>query len=214
LRGAVPRRVAPRALLQSHAAMGAIAFVPVVLFVATGAVMAFYQPTAHVMSRVLAGRVPVQPDARVPPRKEATAAWPDILTVLDATLPEGEAVYYYPGTRDNARVMFRKRLPDEWHPNGRSYIVMDPYTTAVVQTIDARAQDAGTRLMNKVYPVHAATVGGVAMTGLAALAALALSWLAAGGAWSYAARRLASRRQRRIGPVPAIASSMDLSRST
>jgi uncharacterized iron-regulated membrane protein len=214
LRGAIPRRAAPRHLLQSHAATGAIAFVPVVLFVTTGAVMAFYQPTALVMSRLLTGRAPLQPDARVLPREEAPAGWPAILSVLDTTLPEGTAVYYYPGTRDNARLMFRKRLPDEWHPNGRSYIVVDPYTAAVVQTIDPRTQDLGTRLMNKVYPVHAATVGGSVMAGMAAFAALALSWLAAGGLWSSMARRLASRRQRHAAALPATASSMDLSRST
>jgi uncharacterized iron-regulated membrane protein len=214
LRGAIPRRIAPRYLLQSHAAVGVIAFVPVVLFVATGAVMAFYQPTARVMSRVLAGRAPVHPDARVLPREEAPAGWPAILSVLDTTLPEGNAVYYYPGTPDNARLMFRKRFPDEWHTNGRSYTLIDPYTAAVVQTIDARRQDLGTRLMNKVYPVHAATVGGPVMVGMAAFAAIALSWLAAGGLWSYMARRLASRRLRHAAALPATASSMDLSRST
>jgi uncharacterized iron-regulated membrane protein len=196
LRGAIPRRAATADLLRSHAAVGAIAFVPVVVFVATGAVMAFYQPTASFASRVLDGRPPAQPNARVLPQDRASLPWPVILSSLDSTYPDSDTVYYYPGTPENARLMFRKRFPGEWHPNGRSYIVIDPYTARVVQTIDARAQGAGTRLMNTVYPVHAAAVGGPVVVASGALATVALAWLAAGGVWTYIGRRTAARRER------------------
>jgi uncharacterized iron-regulated membrane protein len=195
LRGAVPRRAAPADVLRSHAAVGTLAIVPILVFVATGAVMAFYQPTARVMSRLLDGRAPMEADARVPPQARAAIPWSSLLPVLDRTFADGQTIYYYPGTSDNARLMFRKRLPGEWHPNGRSYIVLDPYTAQVVQAIDARAQGAGTRFMNTIYPVHAATVGGLAMDAAGAVAALALAWLAAGGVWSYVGRRATARRR-------------------
>ena len=196
LRGAIPRRAAAADLLRSHAAVGAIAFVPVVIFVATGALMAFYQPTARLASRVLDGRAPAEPNARVLPQDRAPLPWAVILGSLEATYPDSETVYYYPGTPDNARLMFRKRFPGEWHPNGRSYIVIDPYTARVVQAIDARQQGAGTRLMNTVYPVHAATIGGPVLVGSAAAAAVALTWLAAGGVWTYVGRRRAAGQGR------------------
>ena len=204
LRGALPRRTTSADLLRSHAAVGALGAVPILVFVATGAVMAFYQPTARVMSRLFDGRAPVEADARVAPQAQATLPWSSLLPVLDRTFADGNTVYYYPGTTDNARLMFRKRLPGEWHPNGRSYVVIEPYTGAVVQAIDARAQGAGTRFMNTIYPVHAATVGGLAVDGAAALAALALAWLAGGGVWSYVARR-AARRRSRGGDIRAVA---------
>lgn len=141
----------------------------------------------------------------MPPREQAALPWPVLLPSLDRTFVDGDTVYYYPGTDENARLMFRKRLPGEWHPNGRSYLVIDPYTGEVVQTIDARAQGIGTRFMNTIYPVHAATVGGGAMVGCAAFAAFALAWLSGSGAWSYVARRVAARRGRRSNKIRAVA---------
>lgn len=91
--------------------------------------------------------------------------------------------------------MFRKRRPAEWHPNGRTYVLIDPYTAEVVQAIDAQAQGAGTRFMHALYPVHAAKIGGAAMTTAAAMAAAALVWLAASGTWAYVGMR---RRRRQI----------------
>ena len=103
--------------------------------------------------------------------------------------------------------MFRKQLPGEWHPNGRSYVLVDPYTAQVVQAIDARAQGTGTRLMHAVYPVHAAKVGRLPMMLLAAFAAAALTWLAAGGAWAYVGRRRLAWRGGRPGVVAASANA-------
>jgi uncharacterized iron-regulated membrane protein len=134
-----------------------------------------------------------------------SASWAALLPVLDGTFDGGNTVYYYPGTADNARLMFRKRLAGEWHPNGRSYIVIDPYTAQVVQAIDARTQPAGTRFMNTIYPVHAATVGGLAMDVAGGVAAAALAWLAVSGVWSYIARRAGARRGRRSSDVRAVA---------
>lgn len=198
LRGAVPRHAAPGELLRSHAAVGALALVPIVLFAATGAAIVFYERTAQVMSRLLDTRPPQEPDARVTPRQVPTRSWDAILAALDHTFPDGETVFYYPGTPTNARLMFRKRLAGEWHPNGRSYVLIDPYTSRVIQAIDARAQGAGTRVMHAIYPVHAAMVGGPALTCLAALTAMALTWLATGGAWAYLGRRAVVLRRSRV----------------
>lgn len=204
LRGAVPAGAARPELLRSHAASGVIAFVPIVLFVATGALMAFYAPVNRALSLMIDGRAPAQADARVVPRSEAALPWHALLPVIDGVLPEGDTVYYYPGTADNARLMFRKRVPGEWHPNGRSYIVLDPYDGSIVQTIDARQQGVAVRFMNTIYPLHAATVGGPLMIAAGALAAVALTWLAAGGAWTYL-RLLTTRKRAGKPPMRAAA---------
>jgi uncharacterized iron-regulated membrane protein len=196
LGGVIPRRVSPGDLLRSHAAVGAIAALPIVLFAGTGAAIVFYEPTARAMSRLLDARPPQEPNARVLPRKASVRPWTTILSALDGALPDGQTVFYYPGTPDNARLMFRKRLEGEWHPNGRSYIVIDPYTADVVQAIDARAQGVGTRIMHAIYPVHAAKVGGPAMVTLAGFAAAALTWLTTGGTWAYVGRRFVWLRKR------------------
>jgi uncharacterized iron-regulated membrane protein len=163
--------------------------------------MAFYQPTAAFMSRLLDDHPPVEAAARVMPRAVAPRPWPSILSSLDRTFADGDAVFYYPGTEQNARLLFRKRLPGEWHPNGRSYISIDPYTAEVVEAIDARAQGLGTRMMNTVYPIHAAKVGGATLTAFAALAATALTWLAIGGTWTYARRAIFVKRPSAVSAV-------------
>jgi uncharacterized iron-regulated membrane protein len=205
LRSAIPSRMTPADILRSHAAVGVLAAIPILVFVGTGAVMAFYQPTARAVSQLVDGRAPVEANAHVQPRNQSILPWHALLPALDRTFPDGDTVYYYPGTDENARLMFRKRLPGEWHPNGRSYIVMDPYTARVVQVIDARRQDVGIRFMNIIYPVHAASVGGSVMDGFGALAAVALVWLGGGGTWTYLRRRTAARARERNGETRAVA---------
>jgi uncharacterized iron-regulated membrane protein len=209
LRGAIPRKSTPGELLRSHAAVGALGLLPILTFAGTGAAIVFYEPTARVMSALLDTRAPEEPSARVTPREAPGRPWPEILAALDGTFPEGETVFYYPGTSTNARLMFRKRLPGEWHPNGRSYVLVDPYTAGVVQAIDARMQGAGTRIMHAMYPMHAAKVGGLTMFAAGAFAALALTWLASGGAWSYLARRIVIRRGSPVIGARTVMSSVD-----
>jgi uncharacterized iron-regulated membrane protein len=202
LRGAIPRTTRPGELLRSHAAIGALSVLPVMLFALTGAAIIFYDEASAVVDAVFRSRPADEPDARVIPRDARTRPWPEVLAALEATLPEAETVFLYPGTPANPRLVFRKRAPGEWHTNGRSYVVIDPYSAAVVQTIDARTQGTGTQVMHAVYPIHAAKVGGPGLVALAALTAVVLSWLALGGAWSYVGSVLA-RRQRVTSEVAA-----------
>ena len=199
LRGAIPRHTSPAELLRSHAAVGVLALVPILLFAGTGAAIVFYDGTERLVTALLDAHPAQEPDARVPRQDAPRRPWPEILRALDRTFPDGQAVFYYPGSAQDARLTFRKRLPGEWHPNGRSYVLVDPYRAAVVQAIDARSQGAGTRLMHAIYPVHAAKVGGFPMAALGAVAAIALTWLAAGGMWVYVGkwmRRGAAERSR------------------
>jgi uncharacterized iron-regulated membrane protein len=198
LRGAIPWRVTAAHLIRSHATTGVLSAIPIVLFAGTGAAMAFYEPTAQLMARWFDDRAPEEPTAYVPPGAWAPRPWSELLPVVDGTFQDGEIIYYYPGTKTNARLMFRKRFQTEWHPNGRTYLIVNPYSGNIVQAIDATVQGPGTQLMHKVYPVHAVTVGGTGLTVAAAIAALGLVWLSGGGAWSYFARRgnIARSRQR------------------
>ena len=90
---------------------------------------------------------------------------------------------------------FRKRMPGEWHPNGRSFILLHPYTGAVLQTINARRQRLGMRLMEKAYPLHASKIGGVPYTLFALGTAGALIGLGVSGCLSYFLRIVSQRRK-------------------
>jgi uncharacterized iron-regulated membrane protein len=212
LRRSLPRSAAPGELLRSHAASGALAAIPIIVFAATGAAIVFSTPVNAALSAMFDRRTPMKPDAVVA-RQEAAdeRPWAERLARVRATFPEGDLVMYSPGRGKNAAQSFRLRLPGEWHPNGRSYVLLNPYEGTVVQSIDARRQGLGTRIAHAVYPVHAATVGGVPYLLFTIFAAVGLAWLAIGGAaaWiqKYRAGRSATRRASRRATSAAEASS-------
>jgi uncharacterized iron-regulated membrane protein len=197
LRRSVPRNVSPGELLRSHAASGAVAAFPILVFAATGAAIVFYAPVNAALSAMLDRQTPMKPDAVVAPIAAAERPWAERLARVRATFPEGDLVMYSPGRGKNVAQSFRLRLPGEWHPNGRSYVLLNPYDGAVVQSIDARQQGLGTRIAHAIYPVHAATVGGLLYLLFTIVGAVGLAWLSIGGAAAWILKYRATRRTRR-----------------
>jgi uncharacterized iron-regulated membrane protein len=213
LRRWMPRNVSPGELLRSHAASGAVAAFPILVFAATGAAIVFYVPVNAALSAMFDQRTPMKPDAVVAPARAGKAGevgeagepgepgqtaemrpWAERIARVRATFPEGDLVMYSPGRGKNAAQSFRLRLPGEWHPNGRSYVLLNPYDSTVVQSIDARQQGLGTRIAHAIYPVHAATVGGLPYLLFTIVAAVGLAWLAIGGAAAWIQKYRATRR--------------------
>jgi uncharacterized iron-regulated membrane protein len=200
LRRSLPRNVSSGELLRSHAASGAIAAIPILVFAATGAAIVFYTPAAAALSAMFDHRTPIKPDAVVAPApaRNGDAAemrpWAERLARVRTTFPDGDLVMYSPGHGKNAAQSFRLRLPGEWHPNGRSYVLLNPYDGTVAQSIDARQQGLGTRIAHAIYPVHAATVGGLPYLLFTIAAAVGLAWLSIGGAAAWIQKYRATRR--------------------
>jgi uncharacterized iron-regulated membrane protein len=191
LRHALPAGLSSAALLKSHAASGIWLLPAVALFASTGAGLVFYERVGAV-SAALMDRAPAQvPNAFVAPNTTPRADWTRLLTAARTALPESGPTMCYVGRGENVVFTCRKSLPGEWHPNGRSYVLIDPYTADILQTIDARQQGAGTRLMHALYPWHAAKVGGLPLALLAVVTGFGLAWLAIGGSWTYVSRLLA-----------------------
>jgi uncharacterized iron-regulated membrane protein len=204
LRRSMPRNATAGELLRSHAASGAIAAIPVLVFAATGAAIVFYTPVNAALSATFDHRTPTKPDAVVAPAPAGEAAtmrpWAERLANVRATFPEGDLVMYSPGRGKNVAQSFRLRLPGEWHPNGRSYVLLNPYTGVVAQSIDARQQGLGTRIAHAIYPVHAATIGGFPYLLFTILAAVGLAWLAIGGAAAWIQKYRVSRAKTAARP--------------
>ncbi len=98
--------------MRSHAAVGAITAPAALLFVATGAALVFYDEVSSIVTR-LDVRPAETPSAAVAPEARSRAPWADVLAAVDATFPDGRAVFYYPGRDGNAVLSFRKRRPEE-----------------------------------------------------------------------------------------------------
>ena len=195
LRFAVPRAMSSAHLVRAHSAIGVIFAAGILLFVLTGVAMVFYRPFMTAITAVLDSAPPMVPVERVEPTDQPVQPWATILDTVTKTFPDGKLVYYIPPRPENAVMTFRKRMPGEWHPNGRSFILLHPYTGEVLQTIDARQQQFGMRLMEKAYPLHASKVGGVPYTFLALCTSGALIALGVLGCLSYGFRIVPRRRK-------------------
>ena len=189
LRFIFPQTLSWNRLLQSHVAMGVIFSAPILLFTITGMTMIFYRPVATLLTSFFDSRPPMTPSARVLPTGQPMRPWHEILATLAGTLPDGKLVYYVPPRPDNGVMTFRKRVPGEWHPNGRSFILINPYTNDVLQFIDARQQQFGMRLVEKFYPLHAAKIGGWPYALFALVTSAVLTSVAITGCLSFFRRK-------------------------
>lgn len=197
-----PRRWTPGELVHSHTAVGVLALPALLLFVATGLAIAWATWVMPVFSALLDDPAQRRPAVTLPARPDTAVAWDAVLAQARTRMPEGQLVFVYGGRAPGIPVTFRVRLPGEWHPNGRSLIVLDPVSGQVLDSVDARALGRGTRLGYAMYPLHAARLGGavsVPLLGAGLVAGLGLCWLAVSGttAWWHRWRAGVARRARR-----------------
>jgi uncharacterized iron-regulated membrane protein len=102
-------------------------------------------------------------------------------------------------------VRIRARQPDEWLPNGRTMLYIDPATGRVIDSRNPRTLPLATRVFNLVYPLHASTVGGILYkTGMtiSGLTLTLLGTLAVFGFWRYQTRRAAPASESARPQVP------------
>ena len=191
----LPKKTISKYLIRSHNTIGVMSSAFIIIFVVTGVTMVFYRPVALAVVTLMDPELPMLPDAKVVSKDQSIRPWSEILSKINSTLPKGSLQSYSPPTTENAVMVFRKRMPEEWHSYGRTFILLDPYSAEVIQLIDARKQHTGMKLMEKVYPLHASTVGGLPFKGLAMATAILLLLMTVFGVMSYIARyrRQASR---------------------
>lgn len=200
IRALWPRTWSPAALLRSHAAVGAVTVAPLLLFMATGLGLAWAAWVMPALSRTFDGR-PAPAAPRVAPWVGEPAASAHLLAAVDAAFASEvdresgarpQLVFLIPARAPGAATVARVRLPGEWHPNGRSLVYLHPQSGAVLGTVDARRQGAGTRLGYAIYPLHAARLGGSLsplLVTAATVASLGLIVLSVTGVITWARRR-------------------------
>ena len=82
--------------------------------------------------------------------------------------------------KDTDPISFRVKTTDEWHPNGRGVLQLNPLDNSVLFALPAAELALADRLRNSFYPLHLAAVGGtlyqlaLLLTGVFSLALLLL----------------------------------------
>jgi len=138
-----------------HSTTGAVSFLLLGFLSLTGAAIVFYAVSQSLLTGLLGGQPPVLP-TRV--ATHAEIEWPAVLQRLDHTLPEGRTVFFYPPAEPGTPLVFRKQLPGELHPNGRSHVLLDA-RGELAAAYDASAAGWGIRATDSIYPLHAGRVG-------------------------------------------------------
>lgn len=186
-----PRSGRRHDLVSSHRNLGLMAAIPILIFAGTGAGMVFNEPT----QALLAPGAPPAPEA--PAVGTGDIDWTVALAAAQARYPD--AVIRMAGwpAEPGKPAQIRLRQPGEWHPNGRTRVLIDPATSGVVQTLDAQTLAPGLRAINAFYPVHAGMVGGWLYETVTVLSGVALAALGVIGTWSFLIKP--RRRRRRVG---------------
>ena len=166
-------------LVSSHRNLGLITAVPILVFCLTGAGMVFNDQARALLA----------PNAPEPPPPPVVGTgdinWPAALLAAQARFPDATLRMASWPAGPGKPASIRLKQPGEWHPNGRTTILIDPATSGIVRATDAQTLTRGERAVHAIYPLHAGSVGGWLYEWVTVLSGLALAALGGVGTWSF-----------------------------
>jgi uncharacterized iron-regulated membrane protein len=144
------------ALLGTHRDLGVLIFIPLLLTLLSGIVLAYPNGSRAFLDAALPGSPLLE---RPLAASTGDIDWRSAVDATAAKFPTAEIrILVWPG-KDGAAASIRVRQLEESHPNGRTTVFLDPATSTVLSVRDALAEPMGTRVANFAYPLHAATIG-------------------------------------------------------
>lgn len=180
-----------RVIYDLHRSVGFYASAFLVLAGVTGASLVFHG--AFQGAIYWAARTPPAPTA---PRATSPQASPavtldSLVAVAQRAQPHGTISYLYLPLRPQDTFRVRQRLAPELHPNGKSFVHLDPRSGAVLAVEDGVAAPSGARVYSALYPLHIGALGGVSTRMLAVAVGLSPALLFATGVaiWRGRGRR-------------------------
>lgn len=187
-----------RDLLAHHRDVGVIFAVPIIVIAFTGFAMVYSGPVRASLHLLTASRPAPPPDR--PQAGNGTPDWEQALQIARNAFPDAVPRLASQPAGPGAPASLRLRQPQEWHQNGRTYVLMDPATNAPLRLTDGLGANRADSAFNALYPLHSAGVGGRAYDILSFLTGLALTGLGLVGTWSFM-RRPPRRRKRADAPA-------------
>lgn len=140
-----PRNAKRPALLTAHRELGVLVTLPLLLTLVSAVVLVF--------PNVIAPRV-------VPPHaSDGVVSWPRALETARLQFPDAELRQVNWPASPGVAATIRLRQAEEWHPNGRTLVFIDPGTSTLLGVQNAVATTVRARVVYAAYPLHAATLG-------------------------------------------------------
>ncbi|WP_448664070.1 PepSY-associated TM helix domain-containing protein [Sphingomonas sp. CJ20] len=198
-----PAKMTPGAIVHHHRDIGVLTAPLLFLSMLTGVMMVLPAVGALLLAPLGHEQKPRVPTAPSAHRLPAQPGFATLFAAAQARFPDAEPRRLQWPRKPGAPVVLRLRQPFEWTPNGRTFLYFDPATMAVLGAADPRAGNAHMWLREKLYPLHAAKVGGIAWKLAITASGIALALLgslAVYGFWRtrWNARGAARRKRRAL----------------
>lgn len=145
-----------------HKVFGIVTAPTLVLVSITGSALIFYTVAQAFLLYITASPPRATSPAIVAPTASAQRVSLDrLLAAAEQAIPVGISTFIHTPEQSLAPVAVRKRLPQETHRNGRTFVYLNPYNAQVVHIDHALRASAGVRALNLLYPLHTGDVGGL-----------------------------------------------------
>lgn len=178
-----------------HRVTGAVAVLLLGLIALTGAALVWGAEVTDWTYRLT--NTPPRPKLAVSPRPGTEPlSLDELLSRAEAVLPGGVVTRITPPAKPTVPAVLRKKLPGDLHPNGMSFVHLDPYTGKALHVESALRAAVGPQLLNLRFPLHIGAYGGWPVRVLYALAGLTPALLFATGCLMGWNRVWAPRRRR------------------
>ena len=179
-----PARFTRSAIVRHHRDLGLLASPLLIIVAATGTLMVFPAISSALLSPLAEARAePILPIVLVSADRKTD--WLRVMVNAQSTYPGAHPRRLTMPAAPGEPVAIRFRQNFEWTPNGRSYVWIAQGTAAVIAKRDPASGDRASAIVEKLYPIHAAKVGGIAWRVAMTFAGLALVLQGTLASWSF-----------------------------
>ncbi len=145
-----------RMFFDIHRVSGIVAVAALTLTATTGTLMALEHWTEK-----LFGEPNFPPPAAAKPATGAPLPIDELIRRAEAAIPGSRATLVNPPNKPADTVQVRVHGPGEWHPNGRSSVILDAFSGDVLAVRNAKDAPLGVRVYDSFYPLHTGKAGGI-----------------------------------------------------
>ena len=143
-----------------HNTLGFAGFFLLSVNVVSGVYLIFNAPFEKAVHRVTATVDRPAAPRSSDPGGRATLPLAEIFERSKSVFPLAETTWLYPPAGPTAAYMVRKKLPAEWHPNGKSFVYFDQFSGELLRADDATSLPRATKFIDDLYPMHTGVAGG------------------------------------------------------
>ncbi|WP_396615705.1 PepSY-associated TM helix domain-containing protein [Lysobacter soli] len=174
-----------RRWLTWHRSIGVILLPLLLLATVTGVGMVYSKAFQKALTTTFGGKNVKAPEL---PASDAAIDWTTAIANARIAIPEARLARVSVPDASEGAVSFRLQAKGEWHPVGRSTVVLSR-DGRVVQAFDATTHKLGMRMSQAFYPLHVGAVGGTAMKWITAFTGLLPMFLLVTGFLFWRRRR-------------------------